>query len=833
MGRFLVWCTGARPDHVQPGMERNRYVTMGLSILVTALLASGSMMVLTGFLVEDISPAVQVPLALFWALVVFTVDRTVAVTLVDGQRAWQQFLMYLPRLLLAAGSAYLISEPLVLQVFDQEIQEQRVIDSQRLREQFRIEIDARPDFVTRIQEANGPVAAVQADVEALKGQAEDLGAAARREEEGLGATGEPSCGRVCLDYRRQQEAKLAEVRLAEGRLPAAQQEVAAELARVEDDKVKAVDERVAQYIAADGFAARHEALQAYLAGSPTGQLLRWSLTGVLVLVDLLVLTFKVLGAQTLHDMRMKTERAAVRDRLERDLEVAKERNLGDAREAADRAAEFAEEQAERERDIQRAQGHRRNGAFSFRAWLAQSLRDLLGDDLAQQVEVEPDSRDNAPRRGSERAKHRPGINDTVGGRYRLVEEIGRGGYGVVFRAEVRGEPDVAVKIQPGGRAGAFWRDVQNIPRTGKYVAEVLEPGAHGSWRYIVYPLYRPGSLDRVCETTRATRSAQWCLEVIEQTLYALASGHASVEHIVHRDIKPGNILLDGDMVRVSDWGRATSSADGDSTALGTWKWAAPEVFDNRGRVDTSDGLTDLYSVGAVAYWLLSGQPPLAREIAEMHADFDDDGRTFAESRRLRPKRLDAIDPRIPSEIARLVDSWLAERRGERAGGQPEDRACLYALRLLRAAMDDHQDTLRTLMLTPGPDPTRVGHRRPGEAAVDRRNGAAQSDLTPPEPRTADAAGARNGRDSRTAVEAPGTRSRGYRSPGSRTAAPPVDRVGDADFDPTPFEPEADEWPRPNRRNGYGPGLDHKEVIASPSRDQELDEDDGDATPSNR
>ena len=109
MSRFLVWCTGARPDHVQPGMERNRYVTMGLSIMVTTLLACGSMAVLTSFLIDDISSWVQVPIAAFWGVVVFTVDRTVAVTLVDGQRVWQQALMYLPRLMLAVGAAYLIS----------------------------------------------------------------------------------------------------------------------------------------------------------------------------------------------------------------------------------------------------------------------------------------------------------------------------------------------------------------------------------------------------------------------------------------------------------------------------------------------------------------------------------------------------------------------------------------------------------------------------------------------------------------------------------------------------------------------------------------------------
>ena len=735
---------------------------------------------------------------------------------------------------LAVGAAYLISEPLVLQVFAQEIHEQRIKDAEVLRTQFRAEIDGRPDFVARVEEAKRPATEADAEVAALQKQADELREAADREERGEGATGERSCGRVCRGYRSQQEAKLAEVRAAKGELPAAEATAATDAAAVEDAKVEAVNRRVDEYGKADGFAARHEALQSYLAGSVTAQMLRWSLTAVLVLVDLLVLTFKILGAQTLHDVRMKTERAIVRDRLDKDLAVAKDRSLADAREESEEVAAFAREQAEKEREAARERRDRAHGRRGMRVWAGRQVdrlrRRVAGDDSGLAPSPDRERR----RRDARTGKHRPGTGDVVGSHYRLAEEIGRGGYGVVYRAEVRGGRDAAVKIQPGGRASkGFWSDVRNIPRKGKYVAEVLDAGPHGSWRYVVYPLYRPGSLDRVCATVRESRTALWCLEVIEQTLYAVAAGHSSPEHIVHRDIKPGNILLDGDMVRVSDWGRARSDADGDSTALGTWKWAAPEVFDNRGGLDTSDGLADLYSAGAVAYWLLSGQPPLAREISDLQADYGDEGRVFAENRRLRPRPLDRIDSRIPRPIAQLVDDWLAERPRDRAHGQPEDLACLLALKLLRAAMADEREALEKLILTPGPDPTQgaARTREPGEHR---------------------AGGGRDWVDGAARVNGNGNGNGNGHVNGVRVGAP-LPRHHFDSYDPTPPEPSEDgvpgvpraasdmddvtpaepAGPGAARRTGSAPSLRRKEVISPPDRFPDVDTDDGDPTPSNR
>jgi len=192
MSRFLIWCTGARNDYVEPGMEHHRYVTMGLSLLVTALLAAGSMMVLTGYLIEEAPLWARIAVSVFWAFVVFTIDRTVAVTLVDGQGFLMQLAMFLPRILLAVAAAYLVSEPLVLRAFEQEIDEQIRRDTEALRESFRIEIDMRPDIVDRQAAIRVPVTDVQNRIAALEEQAAQYEEAADREESGEGETGEES-----------------------------------------------------------------------------------------------------------------------------------------------------------------------------------------------------------------------------------------------------------------------------------------------------------------------------------------------------------------------------------------------------------------------------------------------------------------------------------------------------------------------------------------------------------------------------------------------------------------------------------------------------------------
>ena len=121
---------------------------------------------------------------------------------------------------------------------------------------------------------------------------------------------------MCRGFRGQREQTEAAIAAAQAELPAANEQVAAAQVVLDNEKKELVNDRVAEYAASDGFIARHEALSTYLSGNATAQLLRWSLTAVLVLIDLLVLMFKVLGAETLHDQRTKVDRRIARQRLD-------------------------------------------------------------------------------------------------------------------------------------------------------------------------------------------------------------------------------------------------------------------------------------------------------------------------------------------------------------------------------------------------------------------------------------------------------------------------------------------------------------------------------------
>ncbi|HSM50687.1 MAG TPA: serine/threonine-protein kinase, partial [Thermoanaerobaculia bacterium] len=206
------------------------------------------------------------------------------------------------------------------------------------------------------------------------------------------------------------------------------------------------------------------------------------------------------------------------------------------------------------------------------------------------------------------------------GRYRIVEEIGRGAMGAVFRAhDPQLDREVAVKVisaslagesLPGGEAEA------RVLREARLTARLRHPGivaVHDAGRqgpdlYLVMELVEGESL-----AARLARGsypvASEALEIVAQAAEALAVAHAA--GIIHRDMKPGNLLLAPDgRVKVSDFGVA--KAVGESTELtrtgmlvGSPAYMAPEQI----KGEALDGRADLFSLGVVLYELLLRRRP--------------------------------------------------------------------------------------------------------------------------------------------------------------------------------------------------------------------------------
>ncbi|MGI8333749.1 DUF4407 domain-containing protein [Actinomadura scrupuli] len=190
------------------------------------------------------------------------------------------------------------------------------------------------------------------------------------------------------------------------------------------------------------------------------------------------------------------------------------------------------------------------------------------------------------------------------------------------------------------------------------IGEVVDFGRDNGFYFLVSPLYRPGSLGRYCDNgPGGRRTLRWCAEVVLQVLDGLAA--ASQAGFVHLDIKPGNLVLDGDQIRIIDWGLSRRWADQDASYThvprGTLFYASPEQI-VRAQPGWDTPLADLYGVGAVFYWLVTGEAPMERKLGE-RADYY--GLQQLMHANVRPPRVDALVSKVPAEIGALVDRWLS------------------------------------------------------------------------------------------------------------------------------------------------------------------------------
>src|SRR4051812_9716625 len=199
--------------------------------------------------------------------------------------------------------------------------------------------------------------------------------------------------------------------------------------------------------------------------------------------------------------------------------------------------------------------------------------------------------------------------------YEVLEELGRGGMAVVFRARDRQlDREVAVKVLPFALAHDG-EVVERFQREARLAAALEHPnivpiyrvGRNGDVIYFAMKLVRGQSLSEHI-TTRGRLPAAEVRRVLLETAGALGAAHR--RGIVHRDVKPDNIMLDEDgRCVVMDFGIARSASDSKLTAsgmsLGTPRYMSPE----QARARELDGRSDLYSLGVVGYHCLVGRTP--------------------------------------------------------------------------------------------------------------------------------------------------------------------------------------------------------------------------------
>src|SRR5712671_7282621 len=211
------------------------------------------------------------------------------------------------------------------------------------------------------------------------------------------------------------------------------------------------------------------------------------------------------------------------------------------------------------------------------------------------------------------------VREQLKDEYEILEELGRGGMAIVFKArEKQLDRDVAIKVLPFSLA--FDKEfVERFQREARTSARLEHPniipiyrvGKAGRIIYFVMKFLRGKPLSSVL-AARGTLPPPEIRQILVQVARALAYAHKS--GIVHRDIKPDNIMFDEHgLAVVTDFGIAKAASGGKLTgtgmSIGTPHYMSPE----QARAQGLDGRSDLYSLGVVAFQCLVGHVPFDGE----------------------------------------------------------------------------------------------------------------------------------------------------------------------------------------------------------------------------
>ena len=259
--------------------------------------------------------------------------------------------------------------------------------------------------------------------------------------------------------------------------------------------------------------------------------------------------------------------------------------------------------------------------------------------------------------------------------FRLVELLGRGAMGEVYRARSSEyEGDVALKLLDGALASderfrqRFLRESEiagslvhpNVVRT-------LEAGEAEGRLFLAMELVGGRDLREILRSDGGFEPGR-AVGLVEQAAGALDAAHAA--GLVHRDVKPGNILVDGERAFVCDFGLArhvtsVSSLTGDRGFVGTIDYVPPEQIEGL----PVDARADVYSLGCVLYECLTGLRPFERdsELATVFAHLNEP-----------PPRPSEVRSELPAAFDEVVATALAKSPGERYGSCGELAAAARA-----------------------------------------------------------------------------------------------------------------------------------------------------------
>lgn len=273
-----------------------------------------------------------------------------------------------------------------------------------------------------------------------------------------------------------------------------------------------------------------------------------------------------------------------------------------------------------------------------------------------------------------------GVGDLIQQRYRLEEEIGRGGMGLIYRAkDIQNEREVAVKVINQATSNAltldqFAREAEITSRLNHaHIVKVFETGSlNADNPYIVMELVNGKTLDEIKNLTYAR-----IIDISTQICDALE--HVHERGFVYRDLKPGNIILEKKgfhySVKLLDFGLARPRGEAylpsESSLAGTVFYLAPELISGQ----PADISSDLYALGALLYELVTGRVPFSnfdeQNILSQHLE-----------EKVSPPDQSRSD--IPSDLNTIILRLLEKDPNDRFATAGEVRQALENIQLPRA-----------------------------------------------------------------------------------------------------------------------------------------------------
>ena len=240
----------------------------------------------------------------------------------------------------------------------------------------------------------------------------------------------------------------------------------------------------------------------------------------------------------------------------------------------------------------------------------------------------------------------------LGNRYEMIEKIGNGGMATVYRATDKIlKRDVAVKIL----RDEFTTDEEFIKRfeveaqsaarlTHPNIVSIYDVGTEGNLNYIVMELIQGKTLKEIIVEERGPLPWKWSVNVAIQIASALETAHKN--NIVHRDIKPHNIIITEDgIAKVTDFGIAKAVSNSTITAFGTTIGSVHYFSPEHARGGYTDAKSDLYSLGVVMYEMVTGRVPF---------DADTPVSVALKHMQEEPEEPIEVNPNVPTAVNKII-----------------------------------------------------------------------------------------------------------------------------------------------------------------------------------